>query len=199
MQPHTNSRLVHQQEEPSALPKRSTTLQAWHPSQGSPGHQWSSSPQWQASQGSVAQSWPSSPHWQAPQGSGKQLWPSSPQWVQAPAHQPVSDIPNWSTSSNIPSTHLPPNHDSFPNGNLAASSSTMQTPSTESGSYLHSNGNKQAVQEPPLGLDAGHAAMIDDADGEEDDDGFGDFAAADHASHTTSHAPASAVLQSADR
>lgn len=193
------------QEEPSAFPTLSTSLQAWHPSQGSPGHQWPSSPQWQTSQGSVAQPWPSSPHWQAPQGGANQPWPASPQWAQAPTHQPVSAIPSWSTPNHIPSsTQLPPNNGSLSNGHLAtspSSSSSKQKPSTQSGPYAFSNGNRPAVQEPPLSLDAGHAATTGDAYGEEhdDDDGFGDFAAADHASHSTAHAPAAAALQSADR
>lgn len=76
----------------------------------------------------------------------------------------------------------------------------MQMPSTEPGPYAYSNGNRQAVQEPPLSFDAGHAAIINDADGGDDDDGFGDFAAADHASHSTAHVPAAAAtLQTADR
>lgn len=78
----------------------------------------------------------------------------------------------------------------------------MQMPSTESGPYAYSNGNRQVAREPPLGFDAGHAAMVNDAAGEDDDDdddGFGDFAIADHASHSTAHSPTVVALQSADR
>ena len=202
MQPHTDTRLVHRQEDPSAFPRQSTTSQAWHPSQGSPDHQWPSTPECQASQGSVARPWPSIPHWQAPQGSSHQSWPASPQWAQIPSHQPVSDTPTRSTPSIAPCTQLPLYDDSLPNGNLTASSSSMQQPSCESGPYAYHHGSRQAVQEPPLGLDAGHAAILDHAGGEEDDaddNGFGDFAAADHAPHITAHAPAAATLQSADR
>lgn len=60
------------------------------------------------------------------------------------------------------------------------------------------------MQEHPLSLDAAHAAKPDPANGDsnngdEDDDGFGDFAAADHVAHSTATAPAAVTLQSADR
>lgn len=196
MQLPTDSRLTPSQAEPSAVPRQSTSLQAWHASQGSPGHQWPSMPQWQAPQGSVAQPWPSSPHWQAPQGSTNQPWPSSPQWAQAPPHQPVSAVnlhPSNSTSSN----QLSPNIDRLSNGNLAAATSSVQSPSTAAAPYLYNNGS---LQEHPLSLDAGHAAKPDHAYGAaDDDDGFGDFAAADHVPHSTANVPAAVTLQSADR
>ena len=62
------------------------------------------------------------------------------------------------------------------------------------------------MQKHPLSLEAAHAAKPDHANGdsntgadEDDDDGFGDFAAADHASHSTANAAAAVTLQTADR
>lgn len=56
------------------------------------------------------------------------------------------------------------------------------------------------MQEHPMSLDAAHAAKPDHANGDgSDDDGFGDFAAADHVSHSTATAPAAVAIQSADR
>ena len=195
MQSNTDTKPFHRHDEPSALPEQASSLQAWHPSQRVSGHTRPSSSQWQASQGSMEQPWPNSRHGQATQGSINLPWPTSPQWAQSPAHEPLT---NWSNPrSGLPTSQLPLDIHSLSNGNLLTSSSPMQMPTTQSHSHVYSNGNQQVMQEHPLSLEAGPQAKIDGDDA--NDEGFGDFAAADHASHRTPHVLAAPTLQPADR
>lgn len=178
---------IHTQEAQVALPTDTAKTQGLHPPQRSSGHAWPSSPQWQSPQGSVAQPWPSSPHWQAAQGSTAQPWPTSPQWVQDPAQAPLSAVTSWTHAANgLSRPQLPSN------GPVGVSSTSVLMQSSPSDFHMHSNGSQQAMPELRMNHDAAHG-------GSSDDDGFGDFAAVDNASHGGADVPPAPALQPADR
>ena len=174
-------------------------------SQGGLGQAWPSSPQWQApqasmaqplpgtpyrqaQQGSLTQPWPSSPQWQSQQGSTAQPWPTGPQWAQASAHHPLfAATASSSANGDFSRAQL-----SSSSALALASASVLMQSSTSDFTQVHPNGIQRPLQEQSLSPDAPHGVSTDD-------DGFGDFAAADHMSYSGAEKPPPPPLQPADR
>ena len=174
----------------SVLPHHIAASHSWQSTNGSAAQPLPSSPGQHGFQGSMAQPWLSSPDWQSQNGNSTQAWPDSPQWATSAPDQHMFSSANTKHHNSVPTTpQMPAGIWGSYNGMGHSPLPASQAKSAQQGSLLLSDSSQQAVHEQPLG-------------GSDDEDGFGDFASAEHehVSRPDHLQPAQqAVSQAADR
>lgn len=180
---------------PAADHNQASSLQAWLPAQGTLSQSWPRSPEWQGSQGSTTQPWLGSPQWQGAAGTSNQSWPPAPQWAQSAPDQPLPSHLHPKDQGNSVSDS-PLQNGAWPSSNgIGVPSYVLSQPTpTQNGASHQATSNRQSAYEHPLGISAVQGLS-------DDDDGFGDFAAANGAASVDDdkQQPAEPALRPADR